>query len=66
MSVQRLLKGSLLLVVSIVMVSLLFAGVGKTSKLQSKSNDEIMETSINELADLSIEQLMEISDRFEF
>ncbi|MBN2164827.1 MAG: hypothetical protein JW717_00975 [Marinilabiliaceae bacterium] len=63
---NRTLRGVVFVALAIVMMSTLFVKKGNVNEILSKSNDEILQTSVVELANLSIEDLMKISDRFSY
>lgn len=66
MSVQRLLKGfGVVAMVMLFTSSLLYDRVSHKDYL-SMTTCEIMEAPIDELAELSIEDLIQVSDKFKF
>ena len=66
MSIARLFKGGIILIILGVMVSFLFVDVDSSINYSELTNNEILNLPIDELADLPFEELIKISENFSF
>ena len=66
MSIRKLFRGGITLIIFDIMVSFLFIELDKPKDYSKLTNSEVLNLPIDELADLPFEELIKISENFNF